>query len=519
MDIAVKYEKFDLGEEKYVFKPVCIIKGTYDEEIEMFITEYGDLCFPIEGDSQYEDNYFGSLTNMEEIREVYGEMSDEDALSEFFDACKDNYTIGYYDSMNAKLQIIHIPYASVEESLEKSEETYEMINSDVRIILNLEKMNELKEINDIDQLHEKLDEIIHWANIAQESGEDESLNNYSPKVEEDSKKTATKKNESQKITLKELREEVKESILGQDEAVDDVTRAIIINDTSKNPRNKSHIFITGPSGTGKTEMVNIIADKLNLPVFKASATDYSKTGYQGKEVNSMLAGLVEAAGGNLERAQRGILIIDEMDKVVLGSSTNKNFDMAVLYALLKIMDRDVIEVDLDHHRSVLFDTSNLNIIFMGAFDAYLREKEKYEEKHIGFNSSNEVKGKKSDRMTEEDLIKNFGTEFVGRLGLVTSTEELDVETVVEILYKSKISQLRVIKEDLLDRGVELEVEDEYVREMAKNGSSRKTGVRNLNKNVKDNFKFAYDDVLTKGKVKKLIFTKETASNPKKYCME
>ena len=233
----------------------------------------------------------------------------------------------------------------------------------------------------------------------------------------------------------------------------------------------------------------------------------------------MLAGLLEAAGGNKEEAQRGILIVDEMDKVPQGSTTEKGFDMAVMYALLKIMDRDVIEVDIDHYNTVLFDTSNLNIIFMGAFDAYLKEKSKYKEKPMGFNKSDEKVNQDKMRITEEDLIENFGAEFVGRLGLITSTEKLDIENIVKILYESKISQLKIIKEDLLNRGVELECDEEYVQEMAKLGSSDETGVRKLNKKVKENFKYAYDEILLGKKPKKLVFTKETAHDPKKYYME
>ena len=99
----------------------------------------------------------------------------------------------------------------------------------------------------------------------------------------------------------------------------------MINEKSNNPKNKSHMMIVGPSGTGKTEMINIIAKKLNIPFFKADATAYTKEGYVGKSVYSMFNGLIDAANGDVEKAQRGLLIIDEIDKKL---STEKRDDVS-----------------------------------------------------------------------------------------------------------------------------------------------------------------------------------------------
>ena len=142
------------------------------------------------------------------------------------------------------------------------------------------------------------------------------------------------KEESKKFDLAKFRKNVLSYIVGQDEAVYDVTRTLAINYTSVNPRNKSHILIMGPSGTGKTEMINVMAKELDIPIFKADATAYTKAGYVGKDVPSMLTGLVEAAGGDLKRAQEGILIIDEIDKKS-SSSKDDVSGKAVLHSMLK----------------------------------------------------------------------------------------------------------------------------------------------------------------------------------------
>lgn len=532
MEVAIKYEKIELGGIKVAFKPVSVIKGNYDKEEEVFITDYGQFCVSfLEYDFDSVD-YFGYPVKLEDLKKKYGTDDEAEVLSMFFNELGNNYYIGFIDDDYEKINLLSMTLDQITQmyikTISKKEGKGENDLQEPLITFELEEFKKFLEIETIEELHSLINQFLQSfdeieknnadsKNIDLEKDEEQSEEKIDVKKDKKLENYKLDKEQSKKmITLKELREEVKSSIIGQDDAVDDITRTLIINNTSKNYRNKSHIFISGPSGTGKTEIANIIAEKFGLPVFKANATEYSKTGYQGKEVNSMLAGLLEAAGGNLEKAQNGILIIDEMDKVPIGLPTEKGFAMAVIYSLLKIMDRDVIEVEIDHYNSVLFDTSNLNIICLGAFDEYLKEKRKYGGKNYGYDVSNSKTEEQNVRITEEDLIKNFGSEFVGRLGLITSTEKLDIENIVKILYESKISQLKIIKEDLLNRGVQLEYDDEYVREIARLGSSESTGVRNLNKRVKENFKYAYDQILLEGNVKKLIFTKETALNPRKY---
>lgn len=528
MEVAIKYERVELGGTKVIFKPVSVIKGSYDQLNNVFETEYGQCCESIGTNDFYSDSFFGYSTDLERLKERYKLEDETELLACYFTEFGSNYYLGYIDSSLDKVNVVSISLASIEniykDAMENKSNSTEENNIEEKmsgdVYLSIDDIKELYECDDLELIKDFFSQILELSGEMdieiEEKIEEELEANTSSKI----KKYSVDKEESKKmISLSDLRTEVKQSIIGQDKAVDDITRALIINNTSQNYRNRSHIFITGPSGTGKTEIVNIIAKKLDLPVFKANATEYSKSGYQGKEVNSMLAGLLEAAGGDLKKAQQGILIIDELDKVTLGNSADKSFDMAVLYALLKIMDRDVIEVEIGPYKSVLFDTSNLNIICMGAFSEYLKEKEKYKEKPMGFNAAESSTDVQKTRITRKDLIANFGVEFVGRLGMITSTDELDLENVIKIIYESKISQLLVIKEDLLNRGVELECDDGYVHEIAKLGSNKETGVRNLNSVIKENFNYAYDKVLLEGNAKKLVFTKETALDPKKYYVE
>ena len=527
MDIAVKYEKINLGNERYIFKPVGIIKGKYDPDVDAFETEYGELCANIEGDSQFEDNYYGCRITIDDLKEVYKNqgLTEEDMLMQYYDECVGCFCLGQFDYVERKMQIISIPFEDVDAVCEMDEEMYIPTQDGLQIKFSLEELKKLREIDDIEQIREKLDEVILCAKTIEENDKllMDSLVPVEPEVERKEQRLSLQKESSKLISLKELRKDVKDVIKGQDKAVDAVTRAIIVNQMSNNPKHKSHILITGPSGTGKTEMINIISKRLGIPYFKADATAYTKEGYVGKSVYSMLSGLLTAANNDLNKAEHGILIIDEIDKK-LSTSRDDVSGIDVLNSMLKMMDRDVIEIDIGHgysEKKVMFDTSNLTIIFMGAFADLYASKIKDQKKGIGFSATTEKEeNKEKITITNEDLIKaGMPPEFLGRIPVITSTEELDVEQLVEILYKSKGGVIDEEKEFFKDLGITIKFTSGYIREIAEKAHKTRTGARNLRKLVRESLADAYDDILSGKKVKVLKLTKETANNPKKYCTE
>ena len=527
MDIAVKYEKINLGNERYVFKPVGIIKGKYDPDAGAFETEYGELCAPIDGDSQFEDSYFGWHITLDDLKLTYKDqgLSEEEMLTQYFDECVMYFCLGQFDYMEGRMQILSIPYEDAEDFFESEEEMYIPTEDGVKVKFDIEEFKKLREMDDIEEIHKQLDEVILCAKTIEENDRllKDSLPPTEPKEDKKESKLSLQKEASKLISLKELRKDVKDVIKGQDKAVDAVTRAIIVNQMSNNPRHKSHMLITGPSGTGKTEMINIISKKLGIPYFKADATAYTKEGYVGKSVYSMLTGLLTAANNDLNKAEHGILIIDEIDKK-LSSRSDDVGGTDVLNSMLKMMDRDIIEVDIGHgytEKKVMFDTSNLTIIFMGAFADLYASKEKDKKRGIGFSATTEKEEKKEKIViTNEDLIKaGMPPEFLGRIPVITSTEELELEDLVEILYKSKGGAIDEEKEFFKDLGITIKFTSQYMREIAEKAHKTKTGARNLRKLVRESLAVAYDDVLSGKKVKVLKLTKETAHDPKKYYTE
>lgn len=554
MDIAIEVKKISLENERFIFIPTGILKGTCDKANNVFIDEYGYKYSSIDGMNPYAEKYFCYAIELDDLKETYFDYKDDKkVLGRYLEDMKEYIYVGYYDEIDGRIKTLEIDFVDVESRIKDIEYDENIQNGDESIvsmdftgnfIFNKKQLEELRDCKTLEEVKKYINDLFIVedyiknevqpinSNSVASSLQEKNINNNSLQSSVEQKENNNyklQKEESKRFNLAKLRKEVLSNIVGQDEAVFDLTRAIAINQTSKNPRNKSHILITGPSGTGKTEMVNIVSKELDLPMFKANAPDYTKAGYTGKDVPSMLLGLLEAANDDLKKAQSGILIIDEIDKAV-SFKGDKGFGKAVLHALLKILDRDIIEVDVDKHQGekVLFDTSNLTIIFMGSFDELYQDKQKEQKQYkkivVGFNNKIEEKCEsKSDqpkiRLDEDDLVRWMGPEFVGRIGTITSTNELTHKNVLKILKESKLSQLKIIKEDLKERGIELTCTKGYYDEIARIGYSKNIGVRKLNKTVKRSFDIAYDEILTNPKVKLLKLTKKTAQNNKEYYVE
>ena len=510
MDIAIHFEKVNLDDEKCFFKPLNVIKGTYNRESNMFTSESGLICYSLDSSAINENDYFYLPTTLDELKKAYGDLESEEVLfTEYLYMCRETFYVGIYNP-EWETEVYKIPVAFLESDKSSEVLTYDNYG----YTFNEAYLKSIRDSSSLEEVREKLNNIIS----IKEHSDDNVLFYEVGQGEKEGNEANYKldKEESKKFDLARLRKSVLSQIISQDAAVNSVTSAIVVNHKSKNPRHKSHILIAGPSGAGKTEMINIITKELGIPYFKADATAYTKEGYVGKSVYSMLKGLIDSAGGDVEAAQNGILVIDEIDKKAGGGKDDVAGE-AVLTSLLKIMDRGVIELNSDYYNTSQFDTTNLTIIFMGAFSEMFEQKNSTKMKSVGFANA---ESKEKKEITNQDFI-NYGmpAEFMGRIGTVAFTNELTTKDLVTILYKSKISPLNEEKEFFEDLGVTLKVTSGYIDEIAKMSSKSKTGARDLKKNVKATLLYAYDDVLLNPEIKTLKLTKKTALNPKDYYTE
>ena len=333
------------------------------------------------------------------------------------------------------------------------------------------------------------------------------------------------------MTPREMKHELDKYIIGQDDAKIAMSIAVYnhykrMDIDSDVKINKSNILLMGPTGSGKTLLAQTIAKMLDVPFAIADCTSLTEAGYVGDDVENVVLKLIQAADGDVNKAEHGIIFLDEVDKIAksnVGASLTKDpSGEGVQQALLKLIEGTTANVAQSggrknpNERCIPVNTENILFICGGAFpgmEEIVNKRTATKNTAIGFGSNVEKEKEKEigealKLVTTEDLVQyGFIPEFIGRVPVVVSLDELDEEAMMKILTEPKDCIVNQYKEIFKYDGVELEFTPEVLKEIAKETIKKKTGARGLRGILERILKEAMFNIPSEDNIEKCIVSK------------
>lgn len=525
--VAVMMERIPLSDWGFIFRPIDIITGKIDETENVFITEQQTFYYNMNDCALFSSDgrlCYGYETSIEKLKAKSPTQELKDVLRDYFGYISQYCYMGYYSDRTGNIEIIIIPLDSIENlSTRKRTFTYE----EEELVLTLSR-NDVESIL-FDISNERLAMLLErftkyrksFISLEKSSSRPQatiaSSNNKIPQAAAQLQSISQSallpeaKERTKSIDIADLYQKVTLGIKSQDEQVREIITTIAMNYINNGAHN-SHILISGPTGTGKSEIINLISKHINVPMTSYDMTQVSMTGYVGKSIDDILMRLYFNANKDLEKAENGILVLDEIDK----KASHDNGDVAcrgVLNSLLKVLDGTIFDLNFGKEGVVSFDTSKLTIVAMGAFSNLKSQ----HSNPIGFNQI--TKKIPIDICVEDYVQYGIPEEFLGRFTTIVNLNPLTVEDLKTILLTSTISPLVMKRLVLNELGVQINCTDEFIEEVAKSAIAMKTGARALRSIVEYSLKNAEFEILKDRKYSNLMLDGETVYDNKAYVLK
>ncbi len=542
---ALIVKKYYLGrgphfEKLYMFRPIEMLDGSLAEDKITFLNNNGREYYPIdyvigEGIINAEEAYTECFS-LDELYSIFNISTQEEVYYHYKDRLDELVYIGVDHAPEQPGTEFDLKELNKKELLEYGIDKYTL---GIEHKISISQITELLEQNDIKGLRnifssledaegmrapekvntkEQDEEIDPQEDDVKLYRRDTSL----PEVIENKTEDNSKEVLTPRQKIKKLRKVLKETIVGQRRAIDIVCYALYKNLRLPDGEKRTAPLLIGPTGSGKTLMLETIEKVLDIPTVIVDANTLSTTGYRGKDITDYLAILIEKAGGDLRKAEHGILCIDEIDKK--GSEDNEDVGgKGVINQTLKFIEGCTYDVECminGRKRVVHFNTKNLTVCLSGAFPEIYKQKTKEKKEKnkniIGFNGHIEPieeidsEDYKDIVIKKEDIADTakMGPEFAGRV-LITKFDRLTVDELIEQMENSKASELDNERRLLAEDNIMLGYDSKFVRKIAEDAYALGTGGRGVRDIIEQTFS---------GIVTKIVFDDDTYDENKPFLI-
>ena len=530
-DYGIRYRVIKLEKNKYMLYPIKLEKGElfgFD-----FVTDEETTPTLASKKSLNEKYVIGSIYTLEDLRTIYSsfeeekEELEESFLSEYFyEDIKDKFIYVETDDKKEIKSTLDIDIAFHQQKEE--DVTYEYNKDIASVILNEDALDNLLKTEDIKELKLLLQKYQKLVNSFKDyssknsitkvkvvNGRIEEIDVNTPVKEKVRTQESVKRDKSipSDFSYQGLRDYIKEYVFGQDSSIDTFAQKLYMNITAEKGENIDSILLVGPTGTGKTETIEAASRYLDIPYFAYNASNLNAEGIVGTSIENVLYSLYEMSGRDLERAERGIVFLDEYDKL---NDSELDTKTILKNILLTFNGGGKFPISINN-TEITFDTLMTNKIYAGVF----RRIEETDNKSIGFISSTNKKSEYIESDIRKRIINKgyFTLEELSRISTLLPYKELDRETKIRILKESKLSTLAQKKQRYKRQfNLDIELSDDFINSIMEKLDKSETGMRSLNNILKGIMDCAEKEIIIAqpSQYKKLVLTKDTVDNPNKF---